>query len=77
MHGSRKLTVGKNLKRLIKENPDIRTMTKFAEIHGCDIRTVKTWVKHGIDRLTTISEVAMTLGVCDLELIFDNTEPRE
>ena len=74
MHGTRKLTVGRNLKRLIKESPNVRTMTKVAELHGCDIRTVKTWVKYGIDRLTTVSEVALTLGVSDTELLFQKEE---
>ena len=66
---SRKATVGKNLRRLIKKNPNIRTIIRFSELHGCDVRTAKGWVKNGIDRLTTISEVAYTLGVSDLELI--------
>ena len=66
---SRKAEVGKNLRRLIKSNPEIRTIARFSELHGCDVRTAKGWVKNGIDRLTTISEVAYTLGVSDLELI--------
>ncbi len=68
---ARKLTVAKNLRRIIKSNPNIRTIARFAELHGCDIRTAKTWLKHGIDRLTTIAEVANTLGVDDLELILE------
>lgn len=70
---SRKTAVGKNLRRLIKQNPEIRTIARFAEMHGCNERTAKTWVKDGIDRLTTISEVAFTLGVSDLELIIGNS----
>ena len=66
---ARKLAVATNLRRLIKANPEIRTIARFAERHGCDIRTAKTWVKEGIDRLTTIAEVANTLGVDDLALI--------
>ncbi len=69
MPESRKADIGKNLRRLIKSNPDIRTIAKFSELHGCEVRTAKGWVKNGIDRLTTISEVAYTLGVSDLELI--------
>ena len=68
-HDKRKLTVGANLRRLIKSNTEIKTIARFAELHGCDIRTAKTWLKHGIDRLTTISEVALTLGVSDLDLL--------
>ncbi len=71
---SRKADVAKNLRRLIKDNPNIRTITRFAELHGCDVRTAKWWVKNGIDRLTTISEVAYTLGVSDLELIIGNDD---
>ena len=68
---SRKLIVAKNLRRIIKSSEGIGTIARFAELHGCDVRTAKTWVKYGIDRLTTISEVADTLGVSDLELIIE------
>ena len=72
---SRKADVGENLRRIIKSNPNIRTIARFAELHGCDVRTAKGWVKNGIDRLTTISEVAYTLGISDLELILgDNND---
>ena len=76
IHASRKLTVAKNLRRLIQENADIRTLAKFSELHGSDVRTVKSWVKLGIDKLTTISEVAETLGVSDLELLLSEDEEK-
>ena len=76
VHEKRKLTVAKNLRRQIKSNGDIRTIARFAELHGCDVRTAKTWLKHGIDRLTTISEVAATLGVSDLSLLLDEGEQK-
>ena len=74
IHEKRKLAVAENLRRLIKSNPEIRTIARFAELHGCDVRTAKTWVKHGIDKLTTVSEVAATLGVEDTELLFSDAE---
>ena len=74
VHEKRKLTVAKNLRRLIKADPRIRTISGFASAHGCDVRTAKTWLKHGVDRLTTISEIACTLGVDDLELLIDGDE---
>ena len=70
-HDRRKLAVGANLRRLIRSDANIRTIARFAELHGCDVRTAKTWLKHGIDRLTTISEVAATLGVSDIELLVE------
>lgn len=73
-HEERKLAVAVNLRRCIKSNESIGTIARFAELHGCDVRTAKTWVKHGIDKLTTVSEVAKTLGVSDLELILSERE---
>jgi hypothetical protein len=70
-HEKRKLLVAANLRRLIKSSPDVKTIARFAELHGCDVRTVKTWLKHGIDRLTTVSEVAVTLSVSDLDLLLE------
>ena len=62
------------MRRIIKAQPHIRTIANFSQLHGCDIRTAKTWLRYGIDRLTTVSEVARTLGVSDLELILIKDE---
>lgn len=68
---SRRITVGENLRRLIKSTEGFGTIASFAEAHGSDIRTVKRWLKQGVDSLATIAEIADTLGVCDLDLILE------
>lgn len=50
------LVVGENLKRLIKEN--FGTQEKFAFEFGADVRTVGRWINHGIDKLSTIIQIA-------------------
>ncbi len=65
----RRITVGINLRKLIKQNSEFGTIAAFAKAHGSDIRTVKRWLKDGVDSLSTIEEIAYTLGVSDLELL--------
>ena len=54
--------VGPNLKRLIKESK-YRTQERFAEGAGYDTRTVRVWVKEGINSISTIALVADVLEV--------------
>ena len=71
---ARKLIVAENLKRLIRENGNIRTVQNFAKFHGSDIRTVKRWRKSGVDSISTIEEIAKTLGASPFELIMTRDE---
>ena len=64
-----RLSVGKNLRDFIKADPSIRTIARFSQLHGSDVRTVKRWCSQGIDSLGTICEVAKTLGIPFLWLI--------
>lgn len=61
--------VGKNLKNLIKES-EYKTQEKFAYdgIH-VDPVTVRRWIAHGIDSLTTIQQIAEILDVDFQELL--------
>lgn len=68
----RRITVGENLRTLIKQDQRFGTIAAFANAHGSDIRTVKRWLKDGVDSLSTIEEIANTLGVSDLELLLSN-----
>ena len=71
---ARRLLVAANLRRLIKADPAIRTLAAFSELHGSDIRTVKRWCRDGVESLSTVAEIAKTLGVSDLALILDASE---
>lgn len=56
------LIAGANLKRLIKES-DYRTQEEFAFKFGADARTVRRWISNGIDKLSTIKQIAEFFGV--------------
>ena len=56
------LIVGANLKRLIKESK-YGTQENFAFEFGTDVRTVGRWVNHGIDKLSTILQIARFFNV--------------
>lgn len=62
---------GRKLKKLIRENKNIKTQERFAELMNINVRTVKRWVKEGVDSLSTIKEIADMLGVEDTELLFE------
>ena len=51
------LTVGENLKRLIKESK-YGTQENFAYEFGADVRTVGRWINKGIDKLSLVSQIA-------------------
>ena len=51
------LVVGANLKRLIKESK-YGTQEEFAFEFGADVRTVGRWINCGIDKLSTIIQIA-------------------
>lgn len=56
------LVVGETLKRLIKESEYV-TQENFADAFGADVRTVRRWIQHGTDSLTTILRIANILNV--------------
>ena len=68
---SRAEICGKRLKKLIRENKTIKTQERFAELMNINVRTVKRWVKEGVDSLSTIKEIADLLEVSDTELLFE------
>ena len=61
--------VGENLKRLIKES-ECHTQESFAEKAFVDVRTVRRWVKNGIDSISTVAMVADILDVDVKALLF-------
>ena len=66
----RKRICGINIARLIAENADIRSQEHFAELMGVDCRTVRRWLRDGVDRLSTVKAIADLLGVPDIEILF-------
>ena len=54
-------TVGLYLKKLIQENYD--SQEDFAYDFGTDIRTVSRYVNNGINKISTIQELADFFGV--------------
>ena len=61
--------IGANLKRLIQESK-YHTQEKFAVAHNADVRTVRRWIQNGINDIYTIEDVAKTLGVDVMALLF-------
>ena len=61
--------VGANLKRLIKES-EYHTQDAFAEACYTDARVVRRWIKDGIKNIDTINQVARTLNVDVMDLLF-------
>ena len=61
----------KRLKRYIRADSNIRTQEKFAELMNVNVRTVKRWVKEGVDSLTTVKNIADLLGISDIDLLFE------
>lgn len=53
--------VGKNLKRIIKDRG--LTQEKFAELKNVDPTTVRRWLKYGIDKLSTLEEIAKFFNI--------------
>ena len=56
------IMVGENLKRAIK-NSKWKTQAKFAENFGTDERNVGRWCNNGIDKLSTILQIADFLEI--------------
>ena len=56
------LVAGAKLKRLIKESK-YGTQEEFASEFGADVRTVGRWINHGIDKLSTITQIAEFFGI--------------
>lgn len=59
---------GANLKRLIKES-DLGTQEAFAFEFGADVRTVGRWIHQGIDRLSTLDQIANFFNVDVLTIL--------
>ena len=60
--------VGANLKRLIKESK-YGTQEKFAEAIYAEPRTVRRWIKDGVNRLDTMEDIAKTLDIDVMALL--------
>lgn len=61
------LVAGANLKRLIKESK-YGTQEEFAFEFGADVRTIGRWINHGIDKLSTIMQIAEFFGIDVLDI---------
>ena len=61
--------IGANLKRLIQESK-YHTQEAFAEAYNADVRTVRRWIKEGINDIYTVEYVAETLEVDVRALLF-------
>lgn len=57
----KKLLVGQNLRRLIKENG--QTQQSFADDFYADLRNVNRWINTGIKDIDKIQELADYFGV--------------
>ena len=60
--------VGENLKRLIKESK-YGTQEKFAEAIYAEPRTVRRWIKEGVNRLDTMEDIAKVLDIDVMALL--------
>ncbi len=70
----RKRICGINIARLIQQSDIIRSQEHFAELMGVDCRTVRRWLKEGVDRLSTVKAIADLLGISDMEILFSKKE---
>lgn len=50
------VVAGKNLKRIIKERG--LTQEAFADDFGTDCANLRKWLKHGINKISTIEQIA-------------------
>lgn len=65
----RLLKVGQNLKKFISESK-YKTQVSFAmDGMGKDPSVIRRWIKHGINSLTTIMQIADVLEIDFLELL--------
>ncbi len=60
------LVAGANLKRLIKE---FGTQEDFADKFHVDVRTVRRWINHGINSLSTIEQIADFFNIDVLDIL--------
>ena len=66
----RRTVCGRNVARLIRQNKDIRTVEKFAELVEKDVKTVSRWINNGMNKLSNVKLCADVLGVPDTEILF-------
>lgn len=62
------LIAGANLKQLIKESK-YKTQEEFAFEFGTDVRTVGRWINHGIDRISTLEQIADFFGIAVSDIL--------
>ena len=65
----RKMICAENVARLIRQNKEIRTIEKFAELVDKDVKTVSRWINGGINKLSNVKLCADVLGVPDTEIL--------
>lgn len=68
MQISLRQAIGQRLKQFIKYSK-FKTQTKFALEFGADPATVRKWIKHGVDSVTTIDQIAQCLDIDIMKLI--------
>lgn len=59
---------GENLKRLIKQSK-YKTQEEFAFEFGSDVRTIGRWINNGIDRISTIEQIADFFGIAVSDIL--------
>ena len=63
---------GMNLKRILKEKGI--TQESFAASYGVNVRTVRRWIKNGIDSVDLVSFVADELNVSFWDMLSDESD---
>ena len=61
------LVAGANLKRLLKETG--RTQEDFADEFYYDVRTIRRWIRNGIDSISLIEKIADFFGVSVFDIL--------
>ena len=64
------LICGRNLKKLVKNNPVYNTQEKFAEAMDVDVRTVRRWYADGVKSLFIVRKASIILNIPDTEILF-------
>lgn len=60
-------SMGQKLKYLIKSYG--KTQEEFAYEFGCDPKTIRNWIRNGVDSITTVKQLAAVFGMYWTELV--------
>ena len=59
--------MGQKIKFLIKSYG--KTQEEFAYEFGCDPKTIRNWIRNGVDSITTTKQLAAVFGMSWKELV--------